>query len=341
MPSRQQSPRPAKSRRPQRSPGAQGTQGTHGVREAQWSSEAHGTPEAHGVPEAQWPPEARGTPAAYGTPEAQWPPGTQSALEAGWPAEAQWPGEAQWPPDIPGDREAEGTLEVQGAPDASPWGPEAEDPDASPRGPEGPEDPEAAARQICLRLLTIEPRSRSQLAEALRRQHIPGPAAEAVLDRFTEAGLIDDPAFARAWVESRHHSRGLSRRALSAELHRRGLADEDVHNAIELVDDDQEAATARRLIAGKVRATRGQPSMARVRKLMGVLARKGYGAALAYRVVREALEAEGAEIAADIAEPDLDIGPEDSSCLPHRSHLEKRSPEAAGHRPPHAGLKSR
>ena len=264
--------------------------------------------------------------------------GDQSALEAGWPAEAQWPPDI---PDIPGDREAEGTLEVQGARDASPRGSEAEDPDASPRAPEGPEDPEAAARQICLRLLTIEPRSRSQLVEALRRQHIPGPAAEAVLDRFTEAGLIDDPAFARAWVESRHHSRGLSRRALSAELHRRGLADEDVHNAIELVDDDQEAATARRLIAGKVRATRGQPPMARVRKLMGVLARKGYGAALAYRVVREALEAEGAEIAADIAEPDLDIGPEDSPCLPHRSHLEKRSPEAAGHRPPHGGLKSR
>ena len=340
MPSRRQSPRPAKSRHFQRPPGAQGTQG---VQDAQG---------VQGIPEAQWPSEAQGAPAAHGTSEVQWPPGTQSALAAGWPTEAQWPAEAQWPPDVQGDLEAEGTLEAQGAPDTSPRGalgpedPDAPpwrpgDPDASPRGPEGPEDPEAAARQICLRLLTIEPRSRSQLAEALRRQHIPGPAAEAVLDRFTEAGLIDDPAFARAWVESRHHSRGLSRRALSAELHRRGLADEDVHNAIELVDDDQEAATARRLIAGKVRTTRGQPPVARVRKLMGVLARKGYGPALAYRVVREALEAGGAEIAPDIAEPDLDIGPEDSPCLPHRSHLEKRSPEAAGHRPPHAGLRSR
>ena len=58
----------------------------------------------------------------------------------------------------------------------------------------------------------------------------------------------------------------------------------------------------------------GQPSATRIRKLMGVLARKGYGAALAYRVVREALEAEGAyaaEIAAEIGEPDPDIGSED------------------------------
>ena len=261
--------------------------------------------------------------------EAQWPPGARSALEAGWPPEAQ-PS-----PDVQDVLESQDVFESQdatgprGGPGASLQAPE--DPGASPRAPE---DPEAAARQICLRLLTIEPRSRSQLAEALRRRHIPGPAAEAVLDRFTQAGLIDDPAFARAWVESRHHSRGLSRRALSAELHRRGVADEDVHDAIELVDDDREAATARRLIAGKVRSTRGQPPVARARKLMGVLARKGYGPALAYRVVREALEAERAggadgaegaeaggaealedeeaEITADIAEPDLDISPESS-----------------------------
>jgi len=182
----------------------------------------------------------------------------------------------------------------------------------APAAPVAPEDPEAAARQICLRLLTIEPRTRAQLADALRRRRIPGPAAETVLDRFTEAGLIDDPAFARAWVESRHHSRGLSRRALSAELRRRGVADEDVHEAVEMVGPDQEAATARHLIARKAAATRGQPSAVRVRKLMGVLARKGYGAALAYRVVREALEAEGAQIAGDLIEPDPDISPEEA-----------------------------
>jgi len=210
----------------------------------------------------------------------------------------------------------------------SPESPEAAEPAAAPQPetpqPEVPEtgaldagiprDPEAAARQVCLRLLTLAPRTRAQLADALRRWHIPDEAAEAVLDRYTEIGLIDDPAFARAWVESRHHGRGLSRRALSSELHRRGVADEDVHEAIELVDDDQEAAMARQVIAAKVRVTRGQPSAARIRKLMGVLARKGYGAALAYRVVREALEAEGlydAEIAGQIAEPDPGTGSED------------------------------
>ena len=117
-------------------------------------------------------------------------------------------------------------------------------------------------------------------------------------------------------MESRHHGRGLSRRALSTELRRRGVADEDVQEAVELVGPDQEVATARQLIAGRVAATRGQPSATRVRKLMGVLARKGYGAALAYRVVREALEAEGpegAELAGELSEPDPDISSEDAS----------------------------
>ncbi len=71
---------------------------------------------------------------------------------------------------------------------------------------------------MCLRLLTLAPRTRVQLAEALKKRGVPDEAADAVLGRFTDVGLIDDAAFARAWVESRHHGQGLSARALSAEL---------------------------------------------------------------------------------------------------------------------------
>lgn len=64
------------------------------------------------------------------------------------------------------------------------------------------------ARAICLRLLTGTPRTRKQLADALRKREIPDDAAEEVLSRFEEVGLINDSAFADAWVESRHHGRG-------------------------------------------------------------------------------------------------------------------------------------
>src|SRR5690606_7567137 len=89
-------------------------------------------------------------------------------------------------------------------------------------------DPEAAAREICLRLLSASPRTRAQLADALRRKDIPDDVAERVLGRFTDVGLIDDEAFAQAWVQSRHTGRGLARRALAQELRHRGVADDTV-----------------------------------------------------------------------------------------------------------------
>lgn len=162
---------------------------------------------------------------------------------------------------------------------------------AEPAGPGGA-DPQEAARQICLRLLATAPRTRVQLATALRRRHVPEEVAEAVLGRFAEAGLIDDAAFAQAWVESRHHGRGLARRALSAELRQRGVAAEEVRAAVGSLGDQDELATARRLVAKRVESTRGRPLPARVRHLVGMLARKGYPAGLAFQVVREALEEE-------------------------------------------------
>jgi regulatory protein len=185
------------------------------------------------------------------------------------------------------------------------------------REPRKPRNPEDAARQICLRLITVEPRTRAQLAQAMQRKQIPDHVAENILDRFTEVGLIDDQAFARAWVESRHHSRGLSRRALSTELRRRGVDADDVREAVDTLDPDQEAATARQIVDRKLRSTRGQPFEARMRRLVGALARKGYGAALSYRIVREALEAEGAhdaaaaELAGVLDDQSLDIGLDD------------------------------
>jgi regulatory protein len=163
---------------------------------------------------------------------------------------------------------------------------------------------EEAARVICLRLLTSAPRTRAQLATALRKRKIPDEVAESVLGRFAEVGLIDDAAFARAWVESRHHGRGLARRALSAKLRQRGVPDGEVRSAVGMLGPQDELDAARRLVARRVAATRGKPMPTRARQLMGMLARKGYPAGLAAQVVREALEQDqqdGPEPGTDLA----------------------------------------
>ncbi|MBK3589810.1 regulatory protein RecX, partial [Streptomyces sp. MBT57] len=112
-----------------------------------------------------------------------------------------------------------------------------------------PRDPVEQARNICLRLLTGTPRTRKQLADALRKREIPDEAAEEVLSRFEDVGLIDDAAFAGAWVESRHHGRGLARRALVRELRTKGVAPSVIDDAVGQLDADQEEETARELVA--------------------------------------------------------------------------------------------
>ncbi len=158
-----------------------------------------------------------------------------------------------------------------------------------------PADPQAAAREICLRLLSFSPRTRAQLADALRQKGVADDVAEQVLGRYTEVGLIDDEAFARAWVQSRHAGRGLARRALAAELRQRGVADDTVKEAVEELEPAQEEAAARELVAKRLAATRGLDPVKRTRRLLGMLARKGYPSGLAYRVVRDAIEAEGVD----------------------------------------------
>ncbi|MFF4269996.1 recombination regulator RecX [Streptomyces sp. NPDC001536] len=154
-------------------------------------------------------------------------------------------------------------------------------------------DPVERARAICLRLLTGTPRTRKQLADALSKKGIPDEAAQQVLSRFEEVGLINDSAFAEAWVESRHHGRGLARRALAQELRTKGVDSTLIDAAVSQLDSEQEEATARDLVDRKLRSTRGLDRDKRLRRLAGMLARKGYPEGMALRVVRQALEEEG------------------------------------------------
>jgi regulatory protein len=126
-----------------------------------------------------------------------------------------------------------------------------------------------------------------------------------VLDRYDEVGIINDEAFARAWVTSRHHGKGLARRALAGELRRKGVDAEAVDEALDELDPQMEEETARALVARRMRIERKAAPDAAFRRLVSMLARKGYPAGLAIRVVKEALaaEAETAEFA-DGIDPD-------------------------------------
>lgn len=164
-------------------------------------------------------------------------------------------------------------------------------------------DPESVARAIALRRLTMAPRSRAQLADALARREVPLDVAGTVLDRFEDVGLVDDAGFAEAWVRSRHAGRGLARRALAAELRDRRVDKEVVDDALAGLDSDDERAMAFALVRRRLGSTRGVEPTRRAKRLVGMLARKGYPAGMAYAVVRQALAEEG-EDAEGLDEPD-------------------------------------
>jgi regulatory protein len=177
---------------------------------------------------------------------------------------------------------------VRAAPDRSPESEALADPE----GRESDADPVEVAKQIVMRQLGVSAKSRHQLAQVLARRAVPERAAEAALDRFTELGYIDDAAFARSWVESRQRSRGLAGSALRRELRERGIDAEIIDGVLlECVDADAERLAAAELVDKKLRSMRGIDADTATRRLVSMLARKGYSPGLAYGVVRQALAA--------------------------------------------------
>ncbi|MDP9824637.1 RecX family transcriptional regulator [Kineosporia succinea] len=169
--------------------------------------------------------------------------------------------------------------------------------------PRPPADPEQEARDILLRQLHAGARTRSQLAKVLAQKEIPDDVASAVLDRFEEVDLVDDAAFSQQYVETRHSGKGLAKRALAYELRQKGVADETVREAVDQLSSDDELATARDLVRKKARSMMKDDPERRLRRLAGMLARKGYSSGIAYQAIREELADLDAEA---LDHPDLD-----------------------------------
>ncbi|WP_244963166.1 regulatory protein RecX [Nocardioides dongkuii] len=186
-------------------------------------------------------------------------------------------------------RRASGPAPAAPAPDAPP------PPDRAAQGPDA--DPESVARTILLDQLTGRARSRRELSDKLASKNVPPELATRLLDRFEEVGLVDDEAFARAWVAGRGSGPGsskrLARRALAQELRRKGVDDEVAREALDEIDPAEEEEAARALVRKKLRSLSRVDDVVATRRLVGMLARKGYGSGLAFAVVRDELAQAG------------------------------------------------
>ncbi|BBZ17199.1 recombination regulator RecX [Mycolicibacterium gadium] len=153
---------------------------------------------------------------------------------------------------------------------------------------------EEQARALCLRLLTARARTRAELAGQLTKRGYPDDVSATVLDRLTRVGLVDDVDFAEQWVRSRRVNAGKGKRALAAELRNKGVDNEVITAALADIDAGAERQRAEQLVRDKLRREKfGDDDDTKLtRRLVGMLARRGYPQTMAFDVVSVELAGE-------------------------------------------------
>jgi regulatory protein len=150
---------------------------------------------------------------------------------------------------------------------------------------------EEQARNLCLRLLTARARTRSELQGQLAKRGYPDELSGRVLDQLAHVGLVDDADFAEQWVRSRRVNAGKGKRALAAELRTKGVDNDVITAALADIDAGAERERAEQLVRDKLRREKlGDGDDTKVmRRLVGMLARRGYGQSMAVEVVASEL----------------------------------------------------
>lgn len=123
---------------------------------------------------------------------------------------------------------------------------------------------------------------------------LPDDVSATVLDRLSQVGLVDDVDFAEQWVRSRRVNAGKGKRALAAELRNKGVDNEVITAALADIDAGAERQRAEQLVRDKLRRERfGDDDDTKLtRRLVGMLARRGYPQTMAFDVVSVELASE-------------------------------------------------
>ena len=140
-----------------------------------------------------------------------------------------------------------------------------------------------------LRLLAARPRSCREIRDRLRRAGFEAEEIAEEIGRLEAVGLLDDERFAREFAEHLVANRGVGRRALVSSLMAKGIDRETIETVAEETVGDEESR-AEELARSRLGRLSGLDPPAAYRRLMGLLARRGYDAAVCRRVASKVLE---------------------------------------------------
>ena len=150
-------------------------------------------------------------------------------------------------------------------------------------------DPYSVAYTIALNALVARAKSKGELVAHLKKRGIEDEVAAATIFRLQEAGLINDEEFARAWTQSRHNSKKLSKRIIAGELRTRGVDQNSIDAALDEIDDEDEYKMAMTLAERKFRSCSHLDHDVIYRRVHGLLSRKGFSHSISGRIMRELL----------------------------------------------------
>jgi len=172
---------------------------------------------------------------------------------------------------------------------AAPAASDAEDESAALAGGGSPDDPEdKRAKKRALNMLAARDHATEELRSKLLRKEHPEDVVDTLLDRLTASGLLDDEQFAAGFVRARRESRALSVRALRQELTKKGIPESVSEHALEDLDDEYDLAYE--VALKKARSTANLPHDTRLRRTLGMLARRGFPQSVCMAAARRALE---------------------------------------------------
>ena len=144
------------------------------------------------------------------------------------------------------------------------------------------------AYESALNLLTARDMTAHDLISALKRRGYLPSVAESVCERLIENRLIDDSRYAQRYVELRQDS-SVGRYAMKRKLRAKGIDESIAEEALEVLDDESQLASARELAKKLARRYEKEEPYARKSKLSQALARRGYS----WDIVKEAIESLG------------------------------------------------
>jgi len=135
-------------------------------------------------------------------------------------------------------------------------------------------DQNAKAYNSAVRLLAQRPRSQAEIEQRLQSKKHSSRAITYAIERLFSEGYLNDPEFARFWIEDRSRFRPRSARALRYELRQKGLANDVIDEALVELDEEALAWSA---VENKLERWRLLDREQFKAKLIGHLARRGFG----------------------------------------------------------------